>query len=233
MPLSIRKETQYWADAIRCLQSKPEDKPIDIALIGDSHAEHLFLGLAERLPKQNVSYYLKNTLPFVDDPEFSSVFQYVLSDPNIKTVIIGAFWYPKLGMVPRGSTLEQKLSATVERLLAAHKRVYLVDDVPRFSFDPAQCKYSRRFAAESTCVQTARVFYSERQAYLPSLQSVANTHPNVKLIEVGKYFCSTEYCSMAMDGKIFYRDPNHLNINGTRYLGQRILEDYPQLAANP
>jgi peptidoglycan/LPS O-acetylase OafA/YrhL len=44
-PQSIRKDAIFFGDALRCLQSK-EDKPLDVAIIGDSHAEHLFLGLA-------------------------------------------------------------------------------------------------------------------------------------------------------------------------------------------
>jgi peptidoglycan/LPS O-acetylase OafA/YrhL len=231
-PLSIRKEAQYWADAIRCLQSKP-DQPIDIAIVGDSHAEHLFVGLAEALPRLNVVYYLKNTLPLVGDPEFASVFKYVLSDPNIKTVIITAYWSAKLAMVPKDSSLEHELSVTVEMLGAAHKMVYLTDDVPVFSFDPAQCKYSRRFNGESRCLES-RVLYSRQlQSYLPILQSVANKHANVKLIDTIKYFCPSDLCAMAIDGKILYRDTNHLNLNGTRYVARRILEHYPSLASLP
>jgi hypothetical protein len=30
---------------------------------------------------------------------------------------------------------------------------------------------------------------------------------------------------MALDGNILYRDDNHLNLNGTRYVAQKFLED--------
>jgi hypothetical protein len=229
-PLSIRKEATFFGDALRCLQSKA-DNPIDTVIIGDSHAEHLFPGLAEALPNQNISYYLKTSLPILSDRDFSPIFQYVLSDPNIKTVIIAAFWYPKQGMVPKGSNLERELSATAERLGAAHKMVYITDDVPNFSFDPAQCKYSRRFSSKSNCVQDRAFFDRQLQNYYPILQSVAKTHANVRLMDTAKYFCSSEVCTMAMGGKILYRDNSHLNLNGTRYLARKFLEDYPQLAS--
>ena len=50
MPIAIREEATALAfgEFGRCLQSK-KDAPIDVAIIGDSHAEHLFLGLAELL----------------------------------------------------------------------------------------------------------------------------------------------------------------------------------------
>lgn len=42
----------------RCFQSKT-NRPVDIALIGDSHAEHLFLGLAAAMPTKNIAYYIQ------------------------------------------------------------------------------------------------------------------------------------------------------------------------------
>jgi peptidoglycan/LPS O-acetylase OafA/YrhL len=229
-PLSIRNEATFWEGSLRCLQSKP-DKPIDIAIVGDSHSEDLFLGLAEVLPEQNVVYYLKTTLPVISDRDFSPVFQSILSDSNIKTVIISAFWYGKQGMVPKGSNLERELSDTVERLGAAHKEVYITDDVPFFSFDPAQCKYSRRFSSKTNCVQDGAIFDHQLQNYYPILKAVAQTHTNVRLVDTAKYFCTADVCTMAMSGKIMYRDSNHLNLNGTRYVARKFLEDYPHLAS--
>ena len=49
----------YFGDLQRYLPSK-RDKPIDIAIIGGSDAEHLFIGHAEAIPSQNISYYLRN-----------------------------------------------------------------------------------------------------------------------------------------------------------------------------
>jgi peptidoglycan/LPS O-acetylase OafA/YrhL len=229
-PLSIRKEAEFFGDSLRCNQSK-EDKPIDIAIIGDSHAEHLFIGLAEAIPNQNISYYLRNGLPVVSDRDFSNIFQYVLSDRNIKTVIIACYWHPKLGAVPKGSNLETELSATVEKLGAARKMVYITDDVPDFTFDPKQCKYARRFSSKSNCVQSKAIFGYWLQSYYPALAFVAKTHANVKLVDTAKYLCPSEVCTMAMDGKILYRDNNHLNLNGTRYVAKKFLEDYPELAS--
>jgi len=230
-PASIRKGALFFGDALRCLQSK-KDQPIDVAIVGDSHAEQLFLGLAEALPNQNVTYYLKTTLPIASDREFSPIFQYLLSDRNIKTVIISAFWYPKTSMVPVGSDLERELSYTVEKLGAAHKMVYITDDVPDFTFDPKRCKYSRRFGGENNCVEDKAIFYRELKTYYPILEWVAQKHANVKLVDTVKYFCSSQFCTMAMNGKLMYRDNNHLNLNGTRYVAKRLLQEYPQLANN-
>jgi peptidoglycan/LPS O-acetylase OafA/YrhL len=63
-PCNIGRLPDLYQDDIgidRCMQSKPGDTPIDVALLGDSHAEHLYLGLAKALPGANVMYeYLHN-----------------------------------------------------------------------------------------------------------------------------------------------------------------------------
>jgi peptidoglycan/LPS O-acetylase OafA/YrhL len=229
-PLSIRKGALLFGDALRCLQSKAE-KPIDIAIVGDSHAEQLFPGLAEALRGQNISYYIKTTLPVVSDEEFKPIFQYILSDRNIKIVIITAYWYPKQGMVPKGSTLQAELAATVERLGASDKTVYLTDDIPTFLFDPKQCKYSRPFSNKNNCVEERVLFDRQHQNFYPVLQSVVQTHGNAKLLNTAEYFCDAKVCSMANAGKVLYRDNNHLNLIGSRYVAQKLIADNPQLAA--
>ena len=84
-PQNIQDEALRWDAAIRCFQSK-KDQPIDIAIIGDSHAEHLFIGLSEALPSKNIVYYTRPTLPILGNNEFNHVFDYVLSNKNIKTI---------------------------------------------------------------------------------------------------------------------------------------------------
>ena len=54
--LKTRKDRD--GDIPRCRQSH-RGGSYDIAIIGDSHAEHLFIGLAKALPEKNVLYYEK------------------------------------------------------------------------------------------------------------------------------------------------------------------------------
>ena len=75
-----------------CGQSKPGD-PVDIAIVGDSHAVHLFFGLAEALPKKNVAYFALAAKPPVDDgAEMTRIIDYISQNPSIKTVILSAYW---------------------------------------------------------------------------------------------------------------------------------------------
>ncbi|NBW29599.1 acyltransferase, partial [bacterium] len=85
-PKNIQNEALKWDGEIRCFQSK-KDQPIDIAIIGDSHAEHLFIGLAEAMPTKNIVYYTRPTLPIMGNLEFDHIFNSVISNQNIKTII--------------------------------------------------------------------------------------------------------------------------------------------------
>jgi hypothetical protein len=46
--------------------------------------------------------------------------------------------------------------------------------------------------------------------------------PGVHLIKTAHAFCNARSCSMVRDGKLLYRDDNHLNIAGSRFVGQLI-----------
>jgi hypothetical protein len=224
-PITIQKEALTWYDSIRCFQSK-ENKLIKIAIIGDSHAEHLFIGLAEALAGINIVYYTKGSLPYINNKEFEHIFQYVINDLNIRTVILSAAWPRK----PRKDIdIKSELDKTIKQLTAANKNIYLADDVPSFSFDPQKCKYSRKFS-QNDCTENSKVFYAKSQTYYLMLQEIIKNNPNVKILKMRDYFCDKNFCNMAKDGILFYRDRNHLNINGSRYLGRKIIDNNPQLA---
>jgi peptidoglycan/LPS O-acetylase OafA/YrhL len=56
-PEAIANSALYWDGYLRCKQTRPGKA--EIILLGDSHAEHLFLGLAEELDKNNIAFLFK------------------------------------------------------------------------------------------------------------------------------------------------------------------------------
>jgi hypothetical protein len=117
-PKSILSTSLSWDGFIRCNQSKA-DSPIDVLLLGDSHAEHLFVGIAESLPSQNVGYYIRATSLSLNNPEFSSILQEVVNSRSINQVIISEQWNS-------GGELVETISV-VETLLSAGKQVFITD----------------------------------------------------------------------------------------------------------
>ena len=48
---------------------------------------------------------------------------------------------------------------------------------------------------------------------------------NVTIINTVTLFCDDKNCSMEKDGKLLYRDDQHLNIEGSRYIGKFIADE--------
>ena len=230
-PIQVGNETLNWDDSIRCHQSK-KDTAIKMVIIGDSHAEHLFLGLAEELSGINVTYYTKGALPFFGDKDFAKMFRHIIDDKSVSTVILSAYWHYRLQpkQLPESINPEIELDKVVNALTAANKRVYIADDVPDFSFQPKKCKYERSVINKSNCLEPRAIFDGENRTYYPILESAKKNDPNVQILRTGEYFCSVEFCSMAIDGRLMYRQTNHLNINGSKYLAKKIIENNPSLA---
>lgn len=130
-PKRLQDEALRWDGSIRCLQSM-KNKPIDIAVIGDSHAEHLFIGVAESLPHLNVVYYQQPTLPIIGNQNFDHIFDYVILDKNIKVVLLNAYWSNRKHELPKHTSLIDGLSHTIHVLSSNHKKIFILDDVPFF-----------------------------------------------------------------------------------------------------
>lgn len=227
-PNYIQNEADSYEGMIRCFQSK-KDAPIDIAIIGDSHAEHLFIGFAEALPEKNIVYYEKDTLPFISSVAFKNIFDSLKSDKNIKTVILSAFWNRRKNEIPKNSSFEIELSKTLADLKLANKKIYVVNDVPEFLFDPKQCKFIRPLSFKNNCIEDKKYFQKRYMTYLPALEKL-NKLGNYTLLNTINLFCNDTYCSMEKNGKLLYRDSNHLSINGSRYVANQIVKQHPELA---
>jgi hypothetical protein len=209
-------------DPLRCYQSKKG--AADIAVIGDSHAEHLFIGLAEELRNKNVIYFLRNGIPVVSNTDFSDIFNYINSEPSIRKVILTFCFYCR-----DRQDLSKKLLDTAQMLVVNGKLVYLTDDVPYFTFDPKFCKFQRPLSSEKNCSEERSHFDRQYLLYKPILDEVIKIDPRINIIETSKFFCNESKCTMEMDDLLLYRDKNHLNINGSKFVGHLINLKVPRL----
>lgn len=119
------------------------------------------------------------------------------------------------------------LEDTTERLLAAGKRVVLVIDWPGLGFHPRQCVNTRplRFTPfEARRCQTSRKRYNRVSTrYRETLTAIARRHPQVMLWDAAAAFCDDRACYGMREGQLLYRDPGHLSLAGSRYLGERLI----------
>lgn len=227
-PDSIAQAALRWGNFVRCQQSRP-DGAIDIALLGDSHAEHLFFGLAEALPNRNVAFYIKDGPAFVSNTDFANIYKEVLASKAIKTVILSMFWERRAGQLPQGSNLEKELLASARALLEAGKEVYITNDVPRFPFQPSNCRIQRVLSTHRTCsiANPGQEVNTNNPGKM--LRVILQKEKRIRMIDTYSHFCDGTVCKMTTDVRLLYRDNNHLNIEGSKYLGQLIARDHPGL----
>ncbi|MEO5334498.1 MAG: acyltransferase [Magnetococcus sp. YQC-5] len=208
----------------RCFQSK--DKPIGMALVGDSHAEHLFIGLSEHPELPGVVYYTKPGPPVFSNGEYSDIFMFLYRDPDIKHIILAATWQSQLSrLVAEKKRPVDEIQKTVDYLRAAGKKVFLVEDVPFFSFHPVSCKFSRNLFPMSLCSERHKgliVDHDIRES--DPFEAVVENLKEVTVIRTKKYFCDQERCSMAKDDQLLFFDWHHLNINGSRFLANEMVK---------
>lgn len=192
-----------------------------IAVVGDSHAEHILLGLTEDMPDTGFMLFDTNqTLPFVSSPLSNHFFDVIDDNSKIDSVILVAYWELRKQLVAQSSNYLQEIKPTAEKLSGHGKKVFLVDGTPNFTFLPTKCKYDWPFFRIQQCTESKR-FNKQHSQYLPYFLEASRLFP-IELIELSSLFCKEDTCTMAKDGNLLFRDDNHLNMNGSRLISPTI-----------
>ena len=199
-------------------------------VVGDSHAEHYFVGMAEALPGRNVGYYFRNAQPFLGDPRFTSAYQALAADPKVRTIILSAYWFERGREIPRGDSLRAELNRVVTFLRGAGKRIFIANDVPTFPFRTTFCKYAGRLGIANRCDIDIAVLEGQLAVYSSDLDAVAAANPGVRVLDTAHMLCAARRCSMASGDKLLFRDAHHFNINGSRLIGARLIAENPDIA---
>jgi peptidoglycan/LPS O-acetylase OafA/YrhL len=214
-PENIYSTAPSWDEHVRCNQSYEGDK-IDVILVGDSHAEHLFPGLANAAKTKNIAYYIQPGLGLASNPAFNGIFENIVSNESIRTVVLSNKWEDY-------QFRSIDLLSTVQILLEAKKRVFIFDDVPTFKSDPSLCKYKFNCQIDLNSFKTEHDSYSAK-IYMRQFENIG-----VPTIPVYKALCDDLYCSMRSDNSVLYRDWNHLNLEGSDVVAKWITSNYPSI----
>ena len=228
-PDNILDKALRYKDLVRCYQSK-KDKKIDIAVVGDSHAEHLYIGIAESLKNYNVVNYIQNATPSINNKYFRDIFRNIRNDENIKLVVLNAYWIFRSGRLEKDTNLKKEVDETIRALISSGKNVLLVGDTPTFVIDPSLCKYSRKLRNdESKCIASSKGYSFHLSKYIENFKLITNKYNNAYFLNLENLFCDDGFCYMSLNNKLLYRDPNHLNINGSKYAGKEIAKVINQI----
>ena len=189
----------------------------DVAVIGDSHAQHLLPGFSHNYPEIKFIGLESTLLSYSENAEYKRRLNLLLGNKNIKLVVINAYWAPR--------SVPNDLDELVKLLTASGKKVTILDDVPNFPFDAFTCKYGLSvFIPSGNCEMNSQKFFTQRARYFPALREISLRHKDSELINTSNLFCNLDKCSMVKGKSIYYLDLNHLNINGSKYVTEWIAE---------
>lgn len=216
-PSSVAQVAMVWNDFLRCKQSMIGEP--EIVLLGDSHAEHLFAGLATALPDVNVAFYPPFAHPYIDDIENREVFNALANRDEPALVLLTMHFLERVSNVRE---FEENFGQTIDFLQSHNHQVVLVGDVPRFAVPAEACLFtnSPEKVAEYCSIPFSE-YYDQKNIYHPSLIRLSQLY-NLNYIEIDGIFCGMRRCSMVSGSNLLYRDTNHLNLIGTRMVGQHL-----------
>jgi hypothetical protein len=230
-PEALRQASLAIERRDRCFQSKA-DLPVTVAVIVDSHAEHIFAGVADGLPEEVVAVYLRNTVPFHGDRTMQDIYAELARNPQVKAVVFAMHWPRRYVEFDDPEGFRTGLQETLGYLKGLGLAVIVVGDLPWFASEPPPCKFEVFPGNERYCSNQRSDALALRRVYGPILTEVTGAL-DLPLVPVREVLCDGEACSMERDGMILLRDSNHLNLAGSGLVGGRVAEAVRARLAGP
>jgi peptidoglycan/LPS O-acetylase OafA/YrhL len=236
-----------------------------VVVIGDSHGNRLYESLAAKydsLGENLLQIGGGGCLPFWDietgspgqpnkcHEQMNPQLDYVLNNPNIKTVIFanrgplhiegndpasGRKYFVKdmvnVDVQDAKQIYKQALLRSTAKLKEKGKNVVLIIDAPEFPYDPLQCinldrPFASPFKNRPDCKISRTAVDQRNLNYIEVTMQVANSL-ELKVINLQDVLCDAENCHALKDGNLMYMDPDHLNPRGARYVIERQWPQFP------
>lgn len=194
----------------------------------------------------------------IKDPEKCIRFQsgwieHVAEDERIKTVLLasrGPLYVHGRGFgierftweiedaknpaLKHGPALLEGYVRTIDRMLAAGKRIVFLVDTPELGFEATSCILRRPLTLApqpesfDLCAVPRTVVDARQKDYRVIIASLQKKYPQVLFVDPTPLLCDTEYCYAKKDGHLLYRDDDHLSLFGSttlmKQLAPQILE---------
>ncbi len=223
--------------------------PPTAALIGDSHANHFYIGLNEHVkksggnlillgaggcppffemdrvtkpPAPNLNCYQRNARPF----------KFVMDSPHIKTVFLAFrhnltleddfIFRDRLGEIQSVDNRQNTIDAltrTIKTLESRGKRVVLIYDMPELNFDIKRCALKRPHFSSQTTCALNQVEAISDFDGYNYVIGAVERSTNVKIFDTRPYVKN----NFPVDGRgnLNYRDSTHLSQHGSMFFADK------------
>jgi peptidoglycan/LPS O-acetylase OafA/YrhL len=226
---------RYGFDKIEdyCLLADVNKDPT-VALLGDSHAYHVVAGLSRYYSSLGENLLLLGTrhpywgLAPGDDPYQKAtqhMLEQALNTASIRTVVFST--HLRFNRLPEGKEHVDAARETFRRFIAAGKHVIFMVDIPILPFDPRSCIKRAGVASSATtspCAIPRSTWDMQGAEHRAILKELAREFPQVEWFESSSALCDANYCQAMNNGRLMYRDTNHLSYDGDLLVGKRFAE---------
>ena len=171
----------------------------------------------------------------------NNALEVALNNPSVKTVIFAHSPYywpdPKTRFLHAPPTehsdaaytrlIQDNLRRTFSALLAQGKRIVYVVNNARFSFYAKSC-IARRILPplRDVCAEPREDWLSDGDARLhAAIDGVLAEFPQVRRFDLASVICDEERCWAMKDGKLLYRDKNHLSNDGSDLVAEKLWQE--------
>jgi len=190
-----------------------------IAVIGDSHADHLGLALASVDKNNKVVVFDIEGLPVKENHRTSILIDKIAEDRRIKFVIFSSYWAGRVSDVDSMKNYFGDFNYFASILKSSGKSVSFFGGVPDFDFVPESCKYQSKLLRNAKCEQKINLQNSKYLKFASNLREFTKDK-GIFYFDGFNIFCKEASCRMGFNQKLYYRDENHLNENGVIILGE-------------
>ena len=210
-----------------------------VALIGDSHAGHLYVGLKNYFKKEGIEVFpCSCAIPFLDiktstkDKKYpfrengyilhKQALQHIAEDDRVKVVIMAHDPRCSYGDVidmrnvkenDATKILKNGLIRTLDFL--KEKEVIFILDNPNSPIHPDQCNPMLTDKNECKFLRSRHDNDHIRNNFNRIIKSVAKEYKNIFVVDLSDIFCGSEYCYLTKNGKLLYSDQSHLSTHGS------------------
>jgi len=197
---------------------------LDGILIGDSFANH-FTGMVDVMGKAKglslMDYTMQGCPPILGyhTDQGAWYVRACLKRNEMVYGLIAASHYDRVilaGSWPRNPEAGEQLASSIGAVLKTGAKVTLIVNNEAIK-GAASCPIRRlMFRWKKSCD-------SLRQGPPEYIKKIRSEYPQVRIVDPNQVICHADKCSPVLNGKLLYRDDNHLNDIGSREIGHELL----------
>lgn len=220
----------------------------EILVIGDSHANRLYLGLRNLLPTKKIANLGRSAclpLPGMEfsgprgtsygcHPTMEKLFQFASESKSSEVVILSGYFSRYFQKRYPVSFSRDDFYQSFERGLAAltlnQKKVILVWDVPRIPAAFERCQgRPHRIPPPGTC--DFPIEDHEREiTYRKRMIDILARYPEVCTVDPAEVICPEGTCRVGSGNDLLYTDQSHLSLRGAEAVAKKIIKSMNQEA---